>query len=59
MNLRKIRTKKNISRLELAKKAAVSVDTVRAIEERNTSPTLRTLTRLALALRVSVAELIA
>ncbi len=57
-NLKKIRTKKNITQTELAKTLGVDKSFVSNIENGKTNPTLSTITNLAKTLGVSTNELI-
>ena len=57
-NLKKIRTKKNITQTELAKTLGVDKSFVSNIENRKTNPTLSTITNLAQTLGVSTNELL-
>ena len=57
-NLKKIRTKKNITQTELAKKLGVDKSFVSNIENGKTNPTLSTITNLAQTLGVSTNELL-
>lgn len=57
-NLKKIRTKKNITQTELAKTLGVDKSFVSNIENGKTNPTLSTITSLAQALNVSINELL-
>lgn len=57
-NLKKIRTKKNITQTELAKTLGVDKSFVSNIENGKTNPTLSTITNLAQALNVSANELL-
>ena len=59
MELRAIRSRKRLSRAELADRAGVSPWTIRAIEVRGVQPKLGTLRALAKALGVPVEKLIA
>jgi transcriptional regulator with XRE-family HTH domain len=56
--LRKLRTKAGMSQEELAKRAKVHRITVLNIEGGHETPTIATLTKLARALDVDVAELL-
>ena len=53
-NLKKIRTKKNISQGKIAKELGVSRGFISTIENGKTNPTLATIAKLAKALSVSV-----
>ena len=57
-NLKKIRTKKNITQTELAKILGVDKSFVSNIENGKTNPTLSTITNLAHTLGVSTNELL-
>lgn len=57
-NLKKIRTKKDITQTELAKTLGVDKSFVSNIENGKTNPTLSTITNLAQALGVSTNELL-
>ncbi|MFO0718784.1 MAG: helix-turn-helix transcriptional regulator [Candidatus Paceibacterota bacterium] len=57
-NLKKIRTKKNITQTELAKTLGVDKSFVSNIENGKTNPTLSTITNLAQTLGVSTNELL-
>lgn len=57
-NLKKIRTKKNITQTELAETLCVDKSFVSNIENGKTNPTLATITSLAKALSVSTNELL-
>ncbi len=57
-NLKKIRTKKNITQTELAKRIGVDKSFISNIESGKTNPTLSTITSLAQALSVSTNELL-
>ena len=57
-NLKKIRTKKNITQTELAKTLGVDKSFVSNIENGKTNPTLSTITNLANSLGVSTNELL-
>ncbi|QQS20792.1 MAG: helix-turn-helix transcriptional regulator [Candidatus Moraniibacteriota bacterium] len=57
-NLKKIRTKKGVTQIEIAKKLAVNRSFVSNIENGKTNPTLSTITNLANALDVPVNELL-
>lgn len=57
-NLKKIRTKKNITQTELAKTLGVDKSFVSIIENGKTNPTLSTITNLAKTLGVSTNELL-
>lgn len=56
-NLKKIRTKKNITQTELAETLNVDKSFVSNIENGKNNPTLSTIANLAKALKVSVDEL--
>jgi len=57
-NLKRIRTRKGVTQIEIAKKLAVNRSFVSNIENGKTNPTLSTITNLASALGVSVNELL-
>ncbi len=57
-NLKKIRTKKNITQTELAKTLGVDKSFVSNIEKGKTNPTLATIAKLAKSVGVSVDELL-
>ncbi len=57
-NLKKIRTRKDVTQIEIAKKLAVNRSFVSNIENGKTNPTLSTITNLANALDVPVNELL-
>ncbi|MEQ1561361.1 MAG: helix-turn-helix transcriptional regulator [Nitrospira sp.] len=57
-NLKKIRTKKNITQTELVKTLGVDKSFVSNIENGKTNPTLSTITNLAQTLGVSTNELL-
>jgi len=57
-NLKRIRTKKNITQVEIAKKLGVDRSFVSNLENAKTNPTLATITNLAQALNVSTNELL-
>lgn len=57
-NLKRIRTKKDITQVEIAKKLGVDRSFVSNIENAKTNPTLATITNLAQALGVSTNELL-
>ncbi len=57
-NLKKIRIKKNITQVKIAKKLGVNRAFVSNIENAKTNPTLSTITNLAKALGVSTNELL-
>jgi transcriptional regulator with XRE-family HTH domain len=57
-NLKKIRTKKNITQTELAKTLGVDKSFVSNIENGKTNPTLSTITNLAQTLGMSTNELL-
>ena len=56
-NLRKIRSKKNITQTELAQTLNVDKSFISNIENGKNNPTLSTITNLAKALKVQVDEL--
>lgn len=56
-NLKKIRTKKNITQTEIAKTLEVDKSFVSNIENGKTNPTLSTISSLAKVLKVSTEEL--
>lgn len=58
LNLKKIRTKKNISQGDIARDLAVSRGFISTIENGKTNPTLSTISKLAKALGVSSDELL-
>lgn len=57
-NLKRIRVKKNITQVEIAKKLGVDRSFVSNLENAKTNPTLATITNLAQALGVSTNELL-
>jgi len=57
-NLKKIRTKKNITQDEIAKILGADRSFISNIENGKTNPTLSTITNLAQALKVSTNELL-
>lgn len=57
-NLKRIRIKKNITQVEIAKKLGVDRSFVSNLENAKTNPTLATITNLARALGVSTNELL-
>jgi len=57
-NLKRIRIKKNITQVEIAKKLGVDRSFVSNLENAKTNPTLATITNLAQALGVSTNELL-
>jgi transcriptional regulator with XRE-family HTH domain len=57
-NLKKIRTRKGVTQIEIAKKLAVNRSFISNIENGKTNPTLLTITNLANALDVPVNELL-
>ena len=57
-NLKKIRTEKGLSQVDIARELGVSRGFVSNIESGKRNPTLSTLTRLATALGVSTNELL-
>lgn len=57
-NLKKIRTKKNITQTELAKTLGVDKSFVSNIENGKTNPTLSTIANMAEALQISTSELL-
>lgn len=57
-NLKKIRTEKGLSQVDIARELCVSRGFVSNIESGKRNPTLSTLTRLATALGVSTNELL-
>jgi len=57
-NLKRIRTKNNITQVEIAKKLGVDRSFVSNLENAKTNPTLATITNLAQALGVSTNELL-
>lgn len=57
-NLKKIRTKKNITQIEIAKTLGANRSFISNIENGKTNPTLSTITSLAKALGVSTNELL-
>jgi transcriptional regulator with XRE-family HTH domain len=58
LNLKRIRTKKNISQGDIAKELGVSRGFISTIENGKTNPTLATITKLAKAVKVSIDELV-
>jgi transcriptional regulator with XRE-family HTH domain len=58
LNLKKIRTKKNISQGDIARDLGVSRGFISTIENGKTNPTLSTISKLAKALSVSSDELL-
>jgi len=58
LNLKRIRTKKNISQGDIAKELGVSRGFISTIENGKTNPTLSTITNIAKALGVSSDELL-
>lgn len=57
-NLKRIRTKKNISQGDIAKELGVSRGFISTIENGKTNPALATIAKLAKAVEVSVGELL-
>jgi len=57
-NIKRIRNKKNITQVEIAKKLGVDRSFVSNLENAKTNPTLATITNLAQALGVSTNELL-
>lgn len=57
-NIRVERAKNNISQLKLAEMAGISIETIGQIERETANPTLSTIIALALALKVSLNDLI-
>lgn len=57
-NLKRIRIKKNITQVEIAKKLGVDRSFVSNLENAKTNPTLATITNLAQVLNVSTSELL-
>lgn len=57
-NIKRIRNKKNITQVEIAKKLGVDRYFVSNLENAKTNPTLATITNLAQALGVSTNELL-
>lgn len=57
-NLKKIRTEKNVTQIEIAKKIGVDRAFISNIENAKTNPTLSTITSIAKALGVSTNELL-
>jgi transcriptional regulator with XRE-family HTH domain len=57
-NLKKIRTKKSITQIEISKKLGVNRSFVSNLENGKTNPTLATITKLAQVLGVSTNELL-
>ena len=58
LNLKRIRTKKGISKGDIARNLEVSRGFISTIENGKTNPTLSTITKLAKALGVSTDELL-
>ena len=58
LNLKRIRTKKNISQGDIARDLGVSRGFISTIENGKTNPTLSTISKLAKALGVSTDELL-
>jgi transcriptional regulator with XRE-family HTH domain len=58
LNLKKIRTKKNISQGDIARDLGVSRGFISTIENGKTNPTLSTISKLAKALSISSDELL-
>ena len=58
LNLKRIRTKKEISQGDIARELGVSRGFVSTIENGKTNPTLSTITKIAKALNVSTNELL-
>jgi transcriptional regulator with XRE-family HTH domain len=58
LNLKRIRTKKDISQEDIARTLEVSRGFISTIENGKTNPTLSTITKLAKALGVSTDELL-
>ena len=58
LNLKKIRTKKDISQGDIARELKVSRGFISTIENGKTNPTLLTITKLAKALNISVDQLL-
>ena len=59
MNLRAVRTKRQMTRAELAERAGLSLWTIRAIEVRGVEPKIATVRALAKALGVPAEKLLA
>lgn len=57
-NVRVERAKHNISQLELAEKAGISLETISQIEREVANPTLSTLILIARALKITLNDLI-
>ena len=57
-NLKRIRIKKNITQIEIAKKLGVDRSFISNLENAKTNPTLATITNLAQVLGVSTNELL-
>ena len=57
-NLKRIRTKNNITQVEIAKRLGVDRSFVSNLENAKTNPTLATITNLAQVLGVSTKELL-
>jgi len=57
-NIKRIRTKKNITQVEIAKKLGVNRSFVSNLENAKTNPTLSTITNLAKVLGISTNELL-
>ncbi|MFA5696406.1 MAG: helix-turn-helix transcriptional regulator [Bacilli bacterium] len=57
IRIRKLRTQKKMSQLELAQKAQLDLTTINEIENGNREPMLRTIWRIANALSVDIKEL--
>lgn len=57
-NIRVERAKNKISQLQLAEMAGVSIETIGQIEREISNPTLSTIVAIALALKVSLNDLI-
>lgn len=55
--VRKLREQRKMSQLELAQKAKLDITTVNEIENGNRDPMLRTIWKIALALKVPIKEL--
>jgi transcriptional regulator with XRE-family HTH domain len=58
LNLKRIRTKKNISQGDIAKELGVSRGFISTIENGKTNPTLATIVKLAKAINVSINDLL-
>ena len=58
LNLKRIRTKKNISQGDIAKELGVSRGFISTIENGKSNPTLATIAKLAKAVKVSIDELV-